>query len=82
MGKAFTGVSPMVCTNRGLVACEPHHADWWVPVIKGVPVKQSQSKLASRYRTKREAEEALRIAVARRAPMPGYKLGRRMEPKS
>jgi len=78
--KTFTGVSPVVSTTRGLVTSEPHQADWWVPVLNGKPVKQG--KLAARYRTKREAEEALRIAKARRAPMPGYKLGRRMEPKS
>ena len=83
MSRAFTGVTPFAQTSRGLVICEPHQADWWVPVIKGKPVKQGQGKLSSRYKTKREAEEALRTALLRRAPMPGsYKLGKRMEKKS
>jgi len=76
MGRAFTGVTPVVSTTRGLVACEPHQADWFVPVLNGKPVKSG--KLAARYRTKREAEECLRLTIARRKPMPGYKLGKRM----
>jgi len=79
MSRPFTGVSPMAATLRGLVMCEPHQADWWVPVLNGKPVKQPGTNLASRYRTKREAAEALLIAQARRAPMPrAYRLGKRM----
>lgn len=76
MSRAFTGVTPFAATTRGLVACEPHHADWWVPVINGKPVRNG--KLAARYKTKAQAEEVLRLTIARRAPMTGYKLGRRM----
>ena len=79
MSRRFTGVSPMAATSRGLVACEPHQADWWVPVIDGKPVKEG--KLAARYATKAKAEECLRLTIARRKPMTGYKLGRRMEPR-
>jgi len=77
MSKSFTGVTPFAQTTRGLVACEPHQADWWVPVINGKPVKDG--KLSARYATKAKAEECWRRTIARRKPMPGYKLGRRME---
>jgi len=79
--KPYTGVSPFVTTTRGLVMCEPHQADYWVPVIKGKPVTVGGRAL--RYSTKREAEASLYTALKRReGPTRSYKLGKRMEPRT
>jgi hypothetical protein len=75
----FTGVTPFVQTGRGLVACEPHQADYWVPVLKGKPLIVNGRAL--RYKRKQEAMDSLGTALLRRKPLArNYKLGARMAP--
>lgn len=78
--KPFTGVQPMVRTTRGFVACEPHHADVWMPILNGRPIVVRGKAL--NYPKKKQAIEALGTALLRRQPLPrAYKLGKRMAPR-
>ena len=81
MSKPYTGISPFAQTGRGLVLCADHQADYWVPVIKGHPVKVAGKAL--RYASKAEAQASLYTALKRRAgPTRRYRLGTPMGKKS